>query len=309
MGFPLVSVIVPFYNAEKTIGKCIQSILSQNFKDFELIFLNDGSTDDTEIVCKSFNDDRIKYFYHDNIGVSLTRQKGLLISKGKYITFIDSDDTVRSDYLKIMVKEMENNDYDIICCNSSDSIKYDTDIYHKDMIITDISSVYKDYFSQKRYAFCIWGKLFKRNLLADISFPDMSYAEDTFVIHQYFKKCRNIRLLSYAGYIYRDNPEGIMHNENDSQAEELLKCNLFICGECIGKFPELKETAEQKLISNMFYALLRLSFNRKTSINNGFELLDKHILNRKLKGRILIMYKKHPEFTIKFLKKFYHKKK
>ena len=91
----MISVIIPVYNGEKYISECIESVLKQTFRDFEIIVINDGSTDNTAEICRKFKN--IRYFYQENKGVSKAREKGLQVSKGEYITFIDSDDTIKSD--------------------------------------------------------------------------------------------------------------------------------------------------------------------------------------------------------------------
>ena len=101
---PRLSIIVPIYNAERYLNRCIESILSQRFADFELLLINDGSTDTSLDICKSYakNDNRIKVITKDNSGVSATRNIGIDISTGDWITFIDSDDWISENYLGVM---------------------------------------------------------------------------------------------------------------------------------------------------------------------------------------------------------------
>ena len=95
----LISIVVPVYNAEKYIGTCINSVLEQTYSNFELLLLNDGSKDHTLDVLKSYEDVRVKVYSFENQGAGKTRNKGIQLSKGKYITFIDADDYIDSDYL------------------------------------------------------------------------------------------------------------------------------------------------------------------------------------------------------------------
>ena len=106
-----ITVIVPIYNVEKYLKRCIESILNQTFKDFELLLLNDGSTDSSGKICDIYasKDNRIVVRHKKNQGVSTTRNLGIDIAKGEYITFIDSDDWIEKDYLEKMyskIKEM-----------------------------------------------------------------------------------------------------------------------------------------------------------------------------------------------------------
>ncbi len=115
-----LSVIVPVYNSEKYLKKCIESILSQSYDDFELILVNDGSTDKSGDICKKYKDSRIRYFEQDNRGVSCARNTGIKESCGEFITFADSDDTLSPDYLKMLVMVQKKYDTDITICTFSD---------------------------------------------------------------------------------------------------------------------------------------------------------------------------------------------
>ena len=105
---PEVSIIIPAYNQDKFLGETIESILSQTYKDFECIIIDDGSTDKTkDIVRKYSDDDRIKYFYQDNIGLAGARNTGIKMAKGKYLHFLDSDDLVHKNFYKDMRSKLE----------------------------------------------------------------------------------------------------------------------------------------------------------------------------------------------------------
>ena len=114
-----ISVIVPIYNVEKWLSKCINSILAQNFKDFELILINDGSTDNSEKICYKFldHDNRVKYFYKKNGGLSSARNLGIKKATGKYIVFIDSDDYVDKNYLQYLYESVSKNNSQVAICN------------------------------------------------------------------------------------------------------------------------------------------------------------------------------------------------
>ncbi len=279
----MISVIIPVYNGEKYISECIESVLKQTFRDFEIIVINDSSTDNTAEICRKFKN--IRYFYQENKGVSKAREKGLQVSKGEYITFIDSDDTIKSDFLETMLCEMEN--CDIVCCNSIDEIEYKSDIYiNEDEILTDKERIYKDYFSLKRYTTCIWGKLFKRSILDKVEFPQMEYAEDTFVVQRYFEICGKIKLLRYAGYFYRDNEHGKMHGFMGVREKlDMLKCSLYICEECI-KYPSVVSMAKRRLTESLFDLLVHFDMKNEV-VEKAFALAEK----RSLKGMALFFYR------------------
>ncbi len=305
---PLVSVIVPVYNGDLWIQDCIDSILAQNLTDFELLLVNDGSADRTEVICRQVRDSRVRYVCQAHQGVSLAREHGLRLARGVYIAFVDADDTIAPDYLHIMTAAMEQQAAcDLVCCNSTDNRSYETDITHTDRYITDRQEIIQDYFSHKRYAFCIWGKLFRRELLEQIHFPDMIYAEDTYVLHTYLRECKMVRLISYAGYCYRDNPDGAMHRKMTLRSVlDLLRCSRLICEEWTNSDSALREPAIKQLTDHLFYVLLFLSEQnvRSTIWEDTFLTLPLSVISKSTKGRILLLYRRHPRLVSHILRQY-----
>ena len=114
-----ISILMPVYNAEKYLNETIDTIKNQSFSNWELIIVDDGSIDNSKEICtKLMNDDkRIKYIFQENLGVSHTRNVALENAQGKYIVFVDSDDLIHEDYLKILINSIEKNNSDISLCN------------------------------------------------------------------------------------------------------------------------------------------------------------------------------------------------
>ncbi|EOU3901111.1 TPA: glycosyltransferase family 2 protein [Proteus mirabilis] len=115
---PLVSVIIPAYNAKKYLERAVNSVLNQSYKNVEIIIVNDGSSDDTLSIIKKLSvlHKEIIFFSHENQGISKTRNKGIELAKGKYICFLDSDDTYEPDFLMMLLKETEENNIDFSYC-------------------------------------------------------------------------------------------------------------------------------------------------------------------------------------------------
>ena len=113
---PTVSIIVPVYNAEKTIGRCIDSILNQEYKDFELLLVDDGSTDGSGAICdaRADRDGRVRVFHQANAGVSASRNLALDHAKGTYLQFLDSDDWITTDATRSLVRGMEGGPCDMV---------------------------------------------------------------------------------------------------------------------------------------------------------------------------------------------------
>lgn len=204
MKHPLVTVIIPVYNSEKTLRKCIDSILYQSFKDFELILVDDGSTDLSPQICDEYavKDSRVKVFHKPNGGVSSARNIGLDYAQGQRITFIDSDDyitkgffdgvdSIKSDLLIVSYIWSRNS------IDSLDERLNNFELITKEKIISFLNSFLTTAILRGPCA-----KFYKRELLKDIRFDEsMKVAEDAFFVHQYLLKCENLFCLHKGRYV------------------------------------------------------------------------------------------------------------
>ncbi len=170
-----VSIIVPIYNAEQYINNCITSIRNQTFTSFELILINDGSTDQSEIICKKHmsEDNRIIYKYQKNNGVSFARNAGIEIAKGKFITFVDADDVINERYLEKLMEKQIKYKLDLTACAhiniKKEQKKYcssyfeDTYVEGKGILKTVIPKIY---YNGKMQALCNpVCKLYKKEII------------------------------------------------------------------------------------------------------------------------------------------------
>ena len=199
----LVSVIVPVYNVEKYLNKCVESILVQSYNMLEIILVNDGSTDASARLCDEWakRDSRIIVIHKPNGGLSDARNAGLDIARGKYFTFIDSDDYITVDMIETLVMSAEANSCEIAVCNM---IRFS----EKGNIApfycpTDSETVLlgNDRFETlKQPSVC--NKLFESKLFKDIRFPKGKYYEDTFVYHELLFRSKNVVLTGKEGYWY-----------------------------------------------------------------------------------------------------------
>lgn len=214
-----VSVIIPVYNTELYLNQCIDSILSQSFSDYELILVDDGSTDRSADICKAYvsRDARIKYFYQNNSGASVARNLGIEACEGEYITFVDSDDWIDCDYLESMVNSIDG--YDIVQIGNH--------VYTSDGTINrgDQNNELLP-FEIEGYELCRallegkyqtggvpWGKLYRRELWESERFPNMQRFEDVAVLYKIYWHAKKVRFLKTGKYCYRSQrPGSIMHS-------------------------------------------------------------------------------------------------
>ena len=213
-----LSVIVPVYNVEKYLKKCIESILAQSFKDFELILIDDGSTDSSGKICDEYEkrDARIIVIHKTNGGLSSARNAGLDIAKGKYIGFVDSDDWISPQMYEKLILMCEKNDLDMAVCgvkkcyndSSKDYICYNTindKILNREEAITEI-------FVNHSFGEEACNKIYKKDIFKTIRYPEGKIHEDTYCICDIVDMCRKIGYSKEIGYFYYQRSNSIMNS-------------------------------------------------------------------------------------------------
>ncbi|HWT76043.1 MAG TPA: glycosyltransferase family 2 protein [Mobilitalea sp.] len=216
-----VSIILPFYNAIKYLERCIDSILRQTYADFELLLINDGSSDGGGTIGDSFSsrDARVKVIHLErNMGVSNARNTGIASACGEYITFIDSDDWVDDRYLELMLQKMEETDADLICCSHVNKNEQGVDIFYTSEIAVEISNriAIIGLFQNRYVQPVVWGKLFKKAIIVKhgLEFDrDICMSEDIKFVYEYLSFCTTCYLIETPLYWYvNDNPESAMNS-------------------------------------------------------------------------------------------------
>lgn len=217
MDTPKISVIVPVYNVEKYLSRCVNSIISQTFSDFELILVDDGSTDSSGKICDEYGkkDGRVKVIHKKNGGLSSARNCGLENAKGKYICFVDSDDWISSDYLKYLYFLIDKYNADVVSANYM--LVYDEkskfSLQAKIKIINGTSKILQYYMRQdkmhKKNDFPVWIKLYKKELFSDVKFPIGKIYEDNITNFKILQKCSCYVKSTKIIYAYFQRPHSI----------------------------------------------------------------------------------------------------
>lgn len=189
-----ISIIVPIYNSEKTINKCIDSLLNQTKKELEFIIINDGSTDNTHDIISKIKDDRIKYFNNKNQGIGKTRNFGIEKSSSKYIMFLDSDDYLVNDACEKLFNEIEKRDLDILVFdyfNDLDGkIEENKIIDFEDGSLKDNSSIITN------INLAAWNKIYKKEIIKNIKFDEQLKYEDVPFVLKSLKESNKIGKLN-----------------------------------------------------------------------------------------------------------------
>lgn len=236
MNRPDISVIVPIYNTEMFIGRCIDSILSQNFTNFELILVDDGSRDNSGEICDHYadTDTRITVVHQSNSGVSVARNTGIKTANGRYVCFVDSDDILLPDALyNLWNCVLKHPDVDVVC----GQIRLKADILAPSLDVLDYSDNRKYIRSKtlwKLLNFSACARIVSRELIEQhqIYFiPGISYGEDplwTYYLHKYIKSVAQCRIPVYQYCL--DNEESAMHRPCYTKKYlSTLKCAELAC--------------------------------------------------------------------------------
>ncbi|MGL5989238.1 glycosyltransferase family 2 protein [Cetobacterium sp.] len=215
---PEISIIVPVYNVEKYLEQCLDSILAQTFKNFEVILVNDGSTDSSGEICDRYTkiDSRIMVFHKINDGVSNTRNLGVQKSKGKYVVFIDSDDYIMKNYCKILIESIEELKSDIVVCKMVREIPKKEDLNYTKQFFNRVESLIK-MFQGNLYRFSLSGKIYRADIIKKYKFPKGMIHEDMGTVYKYFLEAKNIVYIDYIGYVYFHRENSILtkkYNKN-----------------------------------------------------------------------------------------------
>ena len=205
-----ISIIIPVYNSEKYLGMMVESVLQQTYTNFELILVDDGSTDDSVVMVDSFarQDSRVKVVHKSNGGVSGARNAGIEIASGEYVVFWDNDDYVYPDYLDVLMSEI--GDYDLLItrpvqCHIKDSFvppfRERTNQCIAEAHYDNMSKVFP-IIDTSEIAW-VWAQMYKRVLLKDynIRFEKIN-SEDTMFSYSYIKHIRSVKMIDFAGYCY-----------------------------------------------------------------------------------------------------------
>ncbi|MDE6504598.1 MAG: glycosyltransferase [Clostridia bacterium] len=303
-----LSIIVPVYNVAQYLEECLNSIINQTYKEWELIIVDDGSNDGSEKICDKYASDKIKVFHQKNAGLSSARNLGLQYSKGKYISFIDSDDVILPDYYTILVYLAEKHKADIVCsviskydkipdnCNISEEI-LNTDEAMKQLII------------QNKFNHGVCMKIFKSELAKQVVFKVGYTSEDVLYSYETFKIAQKVVFTNYSGYIYRIRDNSITTSPFKQKNFDLFKIMLEVKKDIKKSFPQhysiftdkffycklyyLKKSIElnnfkefkslyNQATKNINFDFIKFAFTKSNSVNLFFQFLFLGFLPRPL---------------------------
>lgn len=226
----LVSIIVPIYNVEEYLNRCIRSIIRQTYENLEIILVDDGSTDNCFSICQDWGkkDSRIKVIHQKNGGLSAARNTGIDVATGQYIMFLDSDDYLSPYCIETMVDLIQVDNADVVIGNfvngNEDNYNFTKDInYKKNMSGVDaIRQIYNnDEDALKFTSAC--AKLYRKNLFKNIRYPSGKLYEDIFTTHKVLYLCKNAIVIGLECVYYFQRITSIMHDNYNLKKLDYLQ--------------------------------------------------------------------------------------
>lgn len=242
----LVSIIVPIYNAEKYLDSCIQSVLRQTYTNWELILIDDGSTDKSGRIAEEygFADERITVFHQKNLGVSLARNQGIDEATGNYVVFLDADDELIEDCLAKTVNIAEETNADVVAGRSCENQEL-----FQDRIIWTGAEALENSLKDHLFTYSACAKLIRREFIGKTRFtPDIRINEDSYFVFQLLCKQNVFVLTNDVIYFYRANSESSSRTVFSEKYFDILKVSDLKYKKIEEQFPQMHDLANNMLL-------------------------------------------------------------
>lgn len=294
---PKISVIIPVYNTEKYLSRCLESIINQTYTDLEIICVNDGSTDNSAKILEEYakKDKRIKVISQNNRGLSMARNVGLKHMSGQYVSFIDSDDWIDVEYYEYLMYQIKYNNADIAM--SGMRIVHDRNISNNATPNLVTNNFVKKVKNLPNGSVC--DKLFKSELFKGIEFPRGRYYEDNIVLITIMQKSNIVAFSNYVSYYYFVNQSGICKTKDDKITQQKQKDQVYFAQE-IMNFARQIHCKNTDAIKDFIVRTIAAKFISKKS--EYYEQI-KEIL-----GKSYLYKRKTKRFFARLFKHLYHKK-
>lgn len=242
-----ISVIVPVYNVERCIGKCIESIRGQTYQELEIILVDDGSTDSSGRICDQYaeKDARIKVLHKQNEGLSDARNSGLEICAGKYVGFIDGDDWIAEDMYEFLYNTLNEHQADVAVCGhfmeSDEDGVYGAEGDDGEVRVYNTREAVKAVVEDRLIHSYAWDKLYKRETFEGIRYPSGRYVQDIFTTYRVFMNAERVVCANVAKYYYYQRKNSIQRTRGEKLNWDQFSVYLERIHVLEKDYPELRE--------------------------------------------------------------------
>lgn len=297
----LISIIVPIYKVEKYLNGCIESILNQTYKNLEIILVDDGSPDRCAEICDEWalKDKRIHVIHKSNGGLSDARNVGLSFANGKYIAFIDSDDTVSIHFIEILYKILYETNSDIVQCDykkmdSQYIIDESFDVKHE-VIQFNRHDALMALINERPLNQVVWNKLYKRELFENIKFDIGKLNEDDYFTYRIFSKCERVSYVNIKLYYYLVRKTSIMGNDYSLKRLDGLYARIQCYEYLKNIYLDIAIVDKKNVLFYLLYCYQKiLTIDDKSERNEGKKILKriyKRIKKDSIKMNLLVKEK------------------
>lgn len=281
---PLISVVVPVYNVEEYLAKCIDSILAQTYENLELILVDDGSKDNGGKICDEYaqKDARVIVVHQKNKGLSGARNTGLQLVKGEFLAFVDSDDWIEPDMFSTLIGLLQENDLEIVECGIAKSNTKTNTTKNFHLSIESNEEALKRIIKNNQYS--VWRRVYKTDLIKNYRFLEGKTSEDVYFTIDNLFKVNKIGVYLKPFYNYRYNPTSITKSPYSTKKFDSLDAGWYL----LDKIKKEKSSTEIVSIANdhMIKKLLKhyklLNYNSKVDPDYSYR--------KKLKNQLLELY-------------------
>lgn len=215
-----VSIVIPVYNAAKYLEPCLESVLNQSYRNVEIVVVDDGSSDNSRLICEKFEkkDSRVRYYFQDNQGVSVARNQGIKKASGDYVLFVDADDGLDPNAVELCIKSIEDEKASLVCFNfkflktgafflNDDFVFSEESLLNKEKLLNNLFIPNMERDLNLGFFFrASWGKMFDLSIIKNngIRFPEyMKFSEDAMFVFDYLMHSSSVKILKNHLYHYR----------------------------------------------------------------------------------------------------------
>lgn len=282
---PLISIIIPVYNVERYLERCVYSVTSQTYENLEIFLVDDGSTDGCPKLCDDLakKDARIKVIHKENGGLSDARNVAIDVCQGDYVFCLDSDDFVANDTIELLYSSLVKNDADIATCGHINHYveKPQVDTTRNTELVLDAEPALENMLYQKNVTTSAWGKLYKRELFDGVRYPKGKICEDLDTTYKLFSRSRKIVINTAIKLFYQQRTDSIINSQFSVKRMDALGFAEELVRYVEDKHPKIEAAAHNRLFMEAVFIGVQIPLHEAAFKKERQRCADVIYANRK----------------------------